>query len=135
MAKPTVTQTRKGLYKVVALLRDYSQEANLRKLELGDSTYQLVTEGRRRVFIFLFKYKWEADLFSYQYVEASLPAPKAVNGDVSTSDEASLRSSNSADIFEASQDVLQIVRAHTAKAKKKGLQIHPPLKEDIDAEE
>ena len=135
MTKPAVTQTPKRLYKVVVLLRDYSQKANLRKLELGDSACQLVEEGRRRFFIFLFKYKWEADLFSYQYVEASLPAPKAANGNVSTSDEASLCSSDTgADIFEESQDVLQIVRNHTAKAKKKSLQIHPPLKEDIDAE-
>jgi len=118
---------RKGLYKVIVLLRDHSQEANLRKLDLEVDAYKLVEGGRRRVFFFLFKNEWEANLLSDLYHQASLPAsnevPSAINAHgADASDEDS-----GADDFEASQDVFQIVSDLT---KKKMTFTQPSIKEE-----
>ena len=120
MTRPKVqiqtTKKKKQLYKVAVLFKDYSQEANLRKLNLGDDVYQLVGDGRRRIFIFLFKYEGEANFFSDMYYQASMSAltssdavPSGSNSNASDEDD------NDDDIFEASQDVYKIVGDHAKK--------------------
>ena len=127
MPRPVVEINRKGLYKVIVLLRDHSQEANLRKLNLETDAYKLVEGGRRRVFFFLFKNEWEANLLSDLYHQASLPSsnevPSAINAHgADASDE-----DCGADDFEASQDVFQIVSDLT---KKKMTITQPSIKEE-----
>eukprot|EP00563_Minutocellus_polymorphus_P004944 CAMPEP_0181045634 /NCGR_PEP_ID=MMETSP1070-20121207/13914_1 /TAXON_ID=265543 /ORGANISM="Minutocellus polymorphus, Strain NH13" /LENGTH=249 /DNA_ID=CAMNT_0023124179 /DNA_START=756 /DNA_END=1505 /DNA_ORIENTATION=+ len=127
MPRPEMHANPKGGFKIVVLLRDHSQEANLRKLNIGGDAYQLVENGRRRYFFFLFKNKWEANLFSDLYHQASLRAPDSGSSDedTSTADEG-----DDDDGFEASQDVFQIVRDY-AKKKSNGItKIQPSIKEE-----
>ena len=128
MSRPEIQIGRKGVYKVVVLLRDHSQEANLRKLNLEEDACKLVEDGRRRCFFFLFKNKWEADLFSDLYHQASLPVTKQLRV---TSDAASDEEDGAND-FEASQDVFQIVRDHTKKKRSNVGEIQPSIKEGDD---
>ena len=126
MTKPEVVLTPKRLYKVIVLFCDHSQEVNLRKLNLGDdkSVCKLVKGGRRRYFYFLFKNKWEADLLSDLYYQASLITSESAEDCNSDGDYD--------DDFEPSQDVLQIVREYSRKVTKSCFQ--PPIKEEEEGE-
>ena len=127
MPRPEMHANPKGGFKIVVLLRDHSQEANLRKLNIGGDAYQLVENGRRRYFFFLFKNKWEANLFSDLYHQASLRAPDSGSSDEDTS---TADKGDDDDGFEASQDVFQIVRDY-AKKKSNGItKIQPSIKEE-----
>ena len=132
MSRPEIQTDRKGVYKVVVLLRDHSQEANLRKLNLEEDVCKLVENGRRRCFFFLFKNKWEADLFSDLYHQASFPMAEKL---LVTSDADAPDEEDGADDFEASQDVFQIVRNHTKEKRSNVGEIQPSIKEGNDEDE
>jgi len=124
-----IPRDSRHLFKVVVLLRDYSQTVNLSKLNLPDSAYQLVEGGRRRYFYFLFKNRWEADLFAVLYHRASLPASTSYeSGNEASTSGADAEEEEDSDDFEASQDVLKIVRDHASKPTKKNIQ--PSIEEE-----